>query len=65
MSLYPDRITLTKDGRTVLDMPHSETAVVTVLGRNKLNVYFGDKVWQMKGDKRCNALKYVHFYHRY
>ena len=65
MSLYPDRITLTKDGRTVLDMPHSETAVVTVLGRNKLNVYFGDKVWQMKGGKRFNALKYVHFYHRY
>ena len=65
MKLYPDRITLTKDGETVLDMPYSETSVVTVLGRNKLNVYFGDKVWQMKGDKRFNALKYVHFYHRY
>ncbi|MBO5252606.1 MAG: 1-acyl-sn-glycerol-3-phosphate acyltransferase [Clostridia bacterium] len=65
MSLYPDRITLTKDGNAVLDMPFGETAVVTVLGRNKLNVYFGDKVWQMKGDKRFNALKYVHFYHRY
>ena len=45
--------------------PFGETAVVPVLGRNKLNVYFGDKVWLMKGDKRFNALKYVHFYHRY
>ena len=65
MALYPDRITLKKDEKTVLDMPYSEISVMTVLGRNKLNVYFGDKVWQMKGDKRFNALKYVHFYHRY
>ena len=42
-----------------------ETAAVTVLGRNKLNVYIGDELWQIKGSKRFNALKYVHFYYRY
>ena len=38
---------------------------VTVLGRNKLNVYYKDKVYQIKGGKRFNALKYVHLFYRY
>ena len=63
--LYPDRITLKNGGETVLEFPFAETGTVTVLGRNKLNVYFGDKVYQFKGGKRFNALKYVNFYHRY
>jgi hypothetical protein len=38
--------------------------VVSVLGRNKLNVYYEDKLYQFKSDKRFNALKYVQlFYH--
>ena len=40
-------------------------SAVTVLGKNKLNVYFEGKIYQLKGSKRFNALKYVHFYHRY
>ena len=31
----------------------------------KLNVYFGKQVFQLKGGKRFNALKYVHIYNRY
>lgn len=65
MVLYPDRITLRNGGETVLEFPFAQMGMVTVLGRNKLNVYFGSKVYQMKGDKRFNALKYVNFYHRY
>ena len=42
-----------------------EIDAVTVLGRNKLNVYHGGKIYQFKGDKRFNALKYVHIFHRY
>ncbi len=42
-----------------------EISTVTVLGRNKLNIYHGDKIYQFKGNKRFNALKYVHIYHRY
>jgi len=38
---------------------------VAVLGRNKLNIYHKDKIYQVKGTKRFNALKYVHIYHRY
>lgn len=38
---------------------------VSVLGKNKLNVYYKDEVYQIKGDKRFNAVKYLNFYHRY
>lgn len=40
-------------------------SAIAVLGRNKLNLYHGEKVYQMKGDKHFCALKYVQIYHRY
>ncbi|MBQ8341796.1 MAG: hypothetical protein IJY22_05410, partial [Clostridia bacterium] len=42
-----------------------ETTAVTVLGRNKLNIYHDGRIFQLKGSKRFNALKYVHIFHRY
>ena len=39
--------------------------VAGILGKNKLNVYFGDKVYQLKGDEHFCALKYVNLYYRY
>ena len=48
-----------------LVLPFSELGVVTVLGKNKLNVYHGERVYQIKGSKRMNALKYMNFYYRY
>ena len=42
-----------------------EITAATVLGRNKLNLYLGETVYQVKGDPRFNALKYVNFYYRY
>lgn len=64
LSLFGDRMTVEGDGID-LNCDFDNTAAFTVLGRNKLNVYVGDKVYQIKGDKRFNALKYVHIYHRY
>nr|MBQ8245050.1 1-acyl-sn-glycerol-3-phosphate acyltransferase [Oscillospiraceae bacterium] len=58
--LYGDRITV--DGRT---FPFSETRAVVVLGKNKVNIYSAGEILQLKGSKRFNALKYVHFFHRY
>ena len=60
LRLYGDRITADE-----LVMPFEEISAVAVLGRNKLNIYHGDRVYQIKGDKRFNALKYVHIYHRH
>lgn len=61
LCLYGDRITIDDD----LVCSFNEAHAVTVLGRNKLNIYHGGKVYQIKGEKRFNALKYVNFYHHY
>ena len=63
--LYGDRITLENGQGGTLLFPFEETDAVTVLGRNKMNVYHGGKIYQFKGDKRFNALKYVHIFHRW
>ncbi|MBR4033073.1 MAG: 1-acyl-sn-glycerol-3-phosphate acyltransferase [Clostridia bacterium] len=64
MSLYGNRIEIASDDER-LDLPFDELQAVAVLGKNKLNIYHKDKIYQIKGDKRFNALKYVHIYHRY
>jgi ABC-type microcin C transport system duplicated ATPase subunit YejF len=43
----------------------AEGEFLAVLGRNKVNIYFNDKVYQIKPEKRFNALRYVHFFNRY
>ena len=45
--------------------PFSTTPAVTVLGKNKLNIYSDQKIYQLKGSPRFNALKYVNFYFRH
>lgn len=60
VQLYGDRITV--DGR---EFPFSRVHAVVVLGKNKINIYDGNEILQLKGDKRFNALKYVNFFHRY
>lgn len=64
LSLYGNRMEITSDSLR-LDLSFDELQAVTVLGKNKLNIYHKDKIYQIKGDKRFNALKYVHIYHRY
>lgn len=58
--LYGDRITV--DDRV---FPFEETGAVVVCGKNKLNIYHGKDLFQLKGSKRFNALKYVNFFHHY
>ena len=64
VALYGDRITVGQ-GEDILNLPFDEVTAAAVLGRNKLNVYHSGSVYQIKGDKRFNSLKYVHIYHRY
>lgn len=60
VKLYGNRIEI--DGK---DFPFTEITAASVLGRNKLNIYHDKKVYQLKGNKRFNAIKYVHMYYRY
>ena len=64
ISLYGTRIVIAS-GDDRLCFEFGETSAITVLGKNKLNVYHGDKIYQIKGSERFNALKYVHMYNRY
>lgn len=61
LSLYGDRIVFDDD----LVLPFSDVSTITVLGKNKLNVYHDKVVYQIKGSKRFNAMKYMNFYHRH
>ncbi len=63
--LYGDRVTVNEGADAAHIFSFNEAGAVTVLGRNKLNIYHGGHVYQFKGGKRFNALKYVHIYHRY
>ncbi len=65
ISLYGDRIVFNEGSENEVLLPFDELSVVTVLGRNKLNIYHGKMLYQLKGDKRFNALKYVNIFYHY
>ena len=50
--------------KRVLLANFDDVTAATCLGRNKLNIYHGKDVFQFKGDKRFNALKYVNICYR-
>ncbi|MCR5422046.1 MAG: 1-acyl-sn-glycerol-3-phosphate acyltransferase [Bacilli bacterium] len=48
-----------------ITLSFDDVYATSVLGKNKFNVYIGDDVYQIKADKRFNAVKYVNIYYRY
>jgi len=60
LSLFGNRIQA--DDKTLF---FDDISVVTVLGKNKLNIYHSDALYQIKGDSRFNALKYMNLFFRY
>lgn len=65
ISLYGNRMVIDEgeNGRLVFNF--DEISAVTILGKNKLNIYDNKTVYQIKGEKRFNALKYVNIYNHY
>lgn len=63
IEIYGDRLEI-QNGEEKIVWSFEDIAAITVLGKNKLNIYYGDKIYQIKPGKRFNALKYVHLYHR-
>lgn len=59
IALYGDRITVNDRVLSFADIYG-----IAVLGRNKLNIYHNEMIYQLKGDPRFNALKYVNIYYR-
>jgi len=65
IKLYGNRIVADEGTADELCFRFEEVAAVSVLGRNKLNIDHDKKVYQLKSDKRFNALKYVNLYYHY
>ncbi len=63
--LYGDRVEINLNDKKTLNFAFSDIFAIAVLGRNKLNIYYDNKIYQFKGEKRFNALKYVNLYYRY
>ena len=59
LSLYGNRL---QAGQMTLFF--EDIRVITVLGKNKLNIYHKDALYQIKGNKRFNALKYMNIFYR-
>ena len=59
MAIYGDRLVLGDE-----TLPFADISTITVLGKNKMNIYHGKKLYQIKGDKRFNALKYMMLFYR-
>ena len=64
ITLFGNRVEIEMKETTVVHL-FDECSAITVLGRNKLNIYTGGKIYQLKGDKRFCALEFVNIYHRY
>lgn len=65
IALYGDRFIIEGEGIETLNLPFDEVTAVSVLGKNKLNIYHNNRVYQLKSDQRFNALKYVNIYYRW
>ncbi len=66
IKLFGDRIELERpvgDFSSVISF--DEASALAVLGRNKVNIYVGKKILQLKGEPEFNGLKYVNIYYRY
>ena len=65
VSLYGDRVVLNESAEDEIVLSFEDLYGAAVLGRNKLNLYHNDRIYQFKGSPRFNALKYVNLYHRH
>ena len=57
IKLYGNRIVVDENTESSIVLSFEEVSAVSVLGRNKLNIYHDRKIYQLKGGKRFNALK--------
>ena len=61
LSLYGNRYTV-EFGGELYEYYFEKITAATVLGKNKLNFYIDKDLYQVKGNKRFNALKYLNIY---
>ena len=62
--LYGGKIVVNA-GEESCEFPFEQVSAVSVLGKNKVNIYHDGKLYQLKGDERFNGVKFVQLYYRY
>ncbi|MCR4621134.1 MAG: 1-acyl-sn-glycerol-3-phosphate acyltransferase [Clostridiales bacterium] len=66
VTLYGDRIVLDENAESALTLRFSDITVAAVQLRNKLNLQLSDgKLYQLKGSRCFNAVKYINLFYRY
>ncbi len=65
IALFGNRIEINCGEDEILQLRFQDISAISVLGRNKLNIYHSGNVYQLKGNKRFNALKYVNIFYCY
>ncbi len=66
LTLYGDKLVINEGKENSYTFDFETTGTITILGKNKLNVYYKDNVYQVTGlFKGFNGLKYVHLFNRY
>ncbi|MBQ2944324.1 MAG: 1-acyl-sn-glycerol-3-phosphate acyltransferase [Ruminococcus sp.] len=65
IKLFGDKVLIEAVNNQSLTIPFEEASAFVVLGKNKLNIYYNGKVYQLKGSNRFNALKYVNLCYRH
>lgn len=63
ISLFADKIIAECEYTQVFDF--DGVSAMSVLGRNKVNIYCDKRIFQIKGNKHFNALKYVNLFYCY
>lgn len=64
LTMYKDKFLLSFEGKDTA-IPFDNLTSMAVLGKNKINLYIGNDIFQLKGDKRFCAVKYVNIYFHY
>ncbi|MBE6971871.1 MAG: 1-acyl-sn-glycerol-3-phosphate acyltransferase [Ruminococcaceae bacterium] len=65
LRLYGNRMEVGSEAAPDYVFSFDEVGTVTVLGKNKINLYIGDKLYQFQSGARFNALRYVNIFYRY
>lgn len=62
--LYPNRYEIKTEEKTTV-IAFDDIISAGIFGRNKMNFFTKENIYQIKADARFNALKYVQFFYKY
>ena len=65
IKLYGDKFVVDEGTEEEMIFPFADVTAVSILGKNKANIYYNKQVYQVTGSERFNALKYVNMFYRH